>query len=123
MFLSPPELLKRRRQLRNYPTEAERRLWLVLRKRSLCGLKFRRQYSVGKYIVDFYCPSHRLAIEVDGGQHYTSERIAYDAQRTKFLNQRNIRVVRVTNAEVYWHLDEVIDYLTTIISKLTSVKK
>ena len=121
MFCANQEIQQRRRHLRNFATEAEQRLWLVLRKRSLCGLKFRRQYSVGKYIVDFYCPSLRLAIEVDGAHHYTPEQSIYDAERTKYVESRNIKVVRVTNAEVQRHLDEVVDYLTTIISKLTPV--
>ena len=57
MFSTQEIIRQRRGELRNYPTEAERRVWFVLRNRRLCGVKFRRQCSVGIYIVDFYCPS------------------------------------------------------------------
>ena len=58
-----------RRRLRKNATDAERKLWSILRSKRMAGLKFFRQYSVGSYILDFYCPERRLAIEVDGGQH------------------------------------------------------
>ena len=75
--------------------------------RQLDGLKFRRQHSVGYYILDFYCPEERLAIELDGDSHFSDAAVAYDQERTAFLNTLNIRVLRFTNTDVYDHLDAV----------------
>ncbi len=66
--------IERARLLRSNMTDAERRLWSVLRLRQLAGLRFRRQMPLGPYIVDFCCPSLRLVVEVDGGQHGESRR-------------------------------------------------
>jgi very-short-patch-repair endonuclease len=96
-----------RKTLRNEATPAERELWGVLKQSSLGGYKFRRQHSVGRYIVDFYCPSQRLAIELDGDSHFTDESIEYDQERTKFLNALNIRVLRFLNTDVHDNLDAV----------------
>ncbi len=98
-----------RRDLRNNATEAEQRLWFALRKRNLGGYKFRRQYGVGKYIIDFFCPERRLAVEVDGGQHYEPIQQCCDEERTTFLKTHDIRVVRVTNAEVMNDLSAVLE--------------
>ena len=68
LYNDPSTKLDRRR-LRKNATDAERKLWSILQSRRMAGLKFFRQYSVGSYILDFYCPERRLAIEVDGGQH------------------------------------------------------
>ena len=94
-----------RKKLRNEATYAEQLMWHCLRKRSLEGYKFTRQYGVGPYILDFYCPEKRLAVEIDGGQH--DENRAYDEKRTEFLNQANIRVLRYWNNEVQENLDGV----------------
>ena len=104
--------------MRNFPTEAERRLWFVLRKHGLCGVKFRRQTSIGIFIVDFYCPAIRLAVEVDGSQHYTKTGLALDRERTAYLTARGVRLARVTNADVYWRMESVIEYLTNIVDEL-----
>ena len=80
--------------MRSDGTDAEVRLWHCLRDRRLDGLKFRRQHPVGRYIVDFYCPEAKLAIELDGGQHAEQAQAAYDDRRERFLGQRGIRVLR-----------------------------
>ena len=67
-----PEYLAFVRQLRREQTDAEKLLWYCLRNRQLFGLKFRRQYPVGPYILDFYCHEYKLCVELDGGQHYES---------------------------------------------------
>ena len=82
-------------ELRNNPTEAERSLWQHLRLRQLGGHKFRRQQSLGPYIVDFVCLEKRLIIEVDGGQH--SEQKAYDAERNTWLEVQGFHVLRFWN--------------------------
>ena len=88
----------RRRELRQQQTDAEARLWYFLKSRHLGGFKFRRQHSVGPYILDFYCPSAGLAVELDGSQH--GNQLAYDERRTAFLAGEGIRVVRFTNDHV-----------------------
>ena len=99
-----------RKQLRNEPTRAELILWQQL-KGSQLNYKFRRQQGVGLYVVDFYCPELKLAIEVDGGTHFEPSEIDRDNQRTLFLIQNKIQVLRVTNTEVYESLDTVIELI------------
>ena len=104
------ELLKeRRKELRNNLTSAEATLWIYLQRSQLEGRKFRRQHSIANYIVDFYCPTEKLAIELDGEQHYTSEGIKYDARRTAFLECYGIRVIRFENMDVLTNLEFVLE--------------
>ena len=72
-----------RRSLRNNATSAERKLWRSLQNKKLDGFKFRRQHSIDRYILDFFCPSVNLAIELDGETHYTPEAIEYDRTKSK----------------------------------------
>jgi very-short-patch-repair endonuclease len=81
----------RRKSLRARLTAAEATLWNLLKGKKLEGRKFRRQHSVGKYILDFYCPSERLSIELDGEHHFTAEGLIYDEERTKYLHSVKIR--------------------------------
>src|SRR5262245_39985107 len=91
--------LKQRRQgLRRNQTDFERIIWSRLKNRQCSGLRFFRQYSVGAYILDFYCPKLQLAIEIDGGQH--SESKEYDQIRTEYLKAHNITELRFWNNEV-----------------------
>jgi very-short-patch-repair endonuclease len=98
-----PFLTCRSRGLRRDSTEAERRLWSVLRNGQMNGFKFRRQVEIDGYIVDFLCPERRVIIEVDGGQH-TPER---DARRTAFLESQGFRLIRFWNDDVLENLDGV----------------
>ena len=97
--------IARARGLRRTATEAEKLLWGALRDRRLAGLKFRRQQSVGPYIVDFICLDRRLIIEADGGQH-TAE---IDAPRTAYLENQGFRVVRFWNTDILQMLDVVLE--------------
>jgi very-short-patch-repair endonuclease len=72
------------------------------------GKKFRRQHSVGKYVLDFYCPSSHLAVELDGDGHFDSWKAAYDAERTAFLGRLNIKVLRFENRMVFEDLEPVL---------------
>jgi very-short-patch-repair endonuclease len=103
--------LARRRSLRQHATNAEKLLWNRLRARQFFGLKFRRQHPVGPYIVDFYCAVFRVAVELDGGQHFTLEGRAYDEKRTAYLASYGIRVLRFSNRELFEELDGVLDLL------------
>ena len=98
-----------RKKLRNNLTSAEATVWKSLQKSQLEGRKFRRQHSVGSYILDFYCPSERLCVELDGAHHFTSEGLAYDQRRTAFLNSMDIRVVRFENCRVFEDLEGVLE--------------
>lgn len=90
-----------RRALRQRATPAERRLWQMLRRRQLGGLRFRRQYSIGRYVLDFYCPERHLAIELDGASHEDPARRAHHAEREAFLRSRGVRVLRFENRLVF----------------------
>ncbi|MDD2753245.1 MAG: endonuclease domain-containing protein [Candidatus Portnoybacteria bacterium] len=96
-----------RRDLRKASTDAERKLWSKLRNRQLAGVKFFRQYSVGPYILDFYCPAIRLGIEADGSQHDISQK-EHDTKRTCYLEQFNINILRFWDNDILKNTDGVI---------------
>ena len=89
-----------RRALRHRATPAERALWQMLKGRRLGGRKFRRQHSVGAYVLDFYCPAERIAVELDGSVHDDPARQSYDVKRQQALVALGIRVLRFQNREV-----------------------
>ncbi len=103
-----PELKLRRKQLRRRGSLPEAIVWNHLKHGQL-GMKFRRQHSVGPYILDFYCPKKRLAIELDGETHNDSKSQTYDAERTKYLNLQEIRVLRFQNREILENLEGVLE--------------
>ena len=102
--------------MRRTQTDAERLFWSKVRNGQFFGLKFFRQYSVGPYIVDFYCPEKKLAVELDGGQHNLTEGIEYDAERTAFLNGHGITVMRFWNHEVLQKFDGLLAKLEDCIT-------
>ena len=106
LYNDPSAKLDRRR-IRKNATDAERKLWSILRSRRMAGLKFFQQYSVGSYILDFYCPEQRLAIEVDGGQHADVYGQQHDAHRNRYLRELNIRVIRFWNNDVLQNIEGV----------------
>ncbi len=93
--------------LRRNQTTAEQILWGALRNRGTANLKFRRQYPIEKYIVDFYCAEHRLIVEVDGDAHYGQE--CRDMKRTRWLQEHGCIVVRFTNREIKTNLTSVLE--------------
>lgn len=96
----------RRQELRKNQTEAEKVLWNRIRNRQLNNLKFHRQYSVGPYILDFFCPEIRLCIELDGQQH--KEAVEYDKEREEFLKGQDITTIRFWNNEIQDNLGNVL---------------
>lgn len=86
------------RNLRRNMTDEENKLWYQFLKD--VPIQFYRQKVVGDYILDFYCPSKRVAIELDGNQHYTDEMLESDKKRTRYLNSKRIKVIRYDNADV-----------------------
>jgi very-short-patch-repair endonuclease len=107
------------RQLRREQTDAEKLLWYSLRHRQLCGLKFRRQYPVGPYVLDFYCYEYKLCIELDGGQHYDSAGIQHDSQRQAFLASHGIHTLRFSNTDVLQNLEGVLLQIVETVKPLT----
>lgn len=98
-----------RQSLRNNATSAEAILWRALKGKQVAGIKFRRQFGVGPYVLDFYCPEIRLGIELDGGVHKTSYTYEYDEMRTRFMAENRIRVMRFDNEVVYKNIQGVIE--------------
>ena len=98
-----------RKNLRRALTPAEAELWKSLQRSKLDGRKFRRQHSVGPYILDFYCPEESLAIELDGDGHYDPVQQFHDADRRKFLKDKGIKIVRFENFLVFREPEFVLD--------------
>lgn len=104
-----PHLKTFRKELRNNLTPAEATLWKLLKGKQLGGRKFRRQHSVGNYILDFYCPSERIAIELDGQGHFEYSQAEYDKERDLFLEYFGIRVLRFENNWVWANPDALLE--------------
>ncbi|MEM1044417.1 MAG: endonuclease domain-containing protein [Bacteroidota bacterium] len=117
-YTNPPHLRAIRKSLRKRSTPAERRLWQILRARRLQGVKFRRQHGIGRYVVDFYCPAARLAVEVDGAVHDDPLRAEADRQRQAEIEALGIRVVRFSNDDVLRMPDLVAEALRQELSQL-----
>ncbi len=107
-IFNKPSFKRFRSGLRKNSTDAERKLWSKLRNQQLGKLKFYRQYSIGSYILDFYCPKIRLAIELDGGQHAETQKEFYDKRRSDYLKKYNICILRFWNNEVLENTEGVI---------------
>lgn len=102
-----------RKEIRNNPTKAESMLWKALQKRQLDGRKFRRQHSLGNYIVDFYCPEEKLIVELDGEVHNNFINAAYDDKRTLDLKAFGTKILRFENNLVFEQMDMVLDAIRT----------
>ena len=109
--------VERARELRRRMTPPETRLWLCLRGKRLAGLKFRRQHPIGAYILDFYCASAKLAVEVDGQCHEHPDRIAHDRRRTVWLREQNIRVIRLSAESVRTELGGVLEFIALVVGE------
>ena len=99
------------RNLRKNSTKQELTLWKLLRNHGINNLKFKRQYPIGNYIVDFVCKEKWLIIEVDGGQHNEPNNISYDEERTEYLNNRGYRVLRFWNTDIDKNLKGVYEMI------------
>jgi very-short-patch-repair endonuclease len=105
--------LKFARELRKSMTDAERKLWRGLRMRQMHGYKFRRQFQIGNFIVDFVCLDARVVVEVDGGQH--ADETYGDAVRDEWLRSQNFRVLRYWNNQVLHELDAVLEDIAKVL--------
>jgi len=107
--------------LRSNQTLAERRLWQKLQAKRCAGRRFRRQFRLGTYIVDFICLSDRLVVEVDGESH--NHTIAQDEERSRWIESQGFRIVRFTNDDVRYRLEGVTQRIEAEILGATIVKK
>ncbi|MEK7497027.1 MAG: endonuclease domain-containing protein [Patescibacteria group bacterium] len=115
-----PSLKKKRQTLRHNQTPTEQLLWQKLRNKQILGVKFYRQYSIGNYILDFYCPYYKLAIELDGSQHLVETKIQHDSERTIFLNNYGVRVLRFYNNDIFNNLNGILEKIIDEIDKLSN---
>ena len=107
----PSSILSNARILRVQLTDAEQLVWQILRDRRFCGIKFRRQHPFERFVLDFYCHEAKLVLELDGGGHNDHGQKAYDEERTKFLEDAGIRVLRFWNHDVLNNLEAVLEQL------------
>ena len=107
----------RRQRLRNEMPQAEIELWKYLRRKQLLGHKFRRQQGIGAYVVDFYCPRLKLAIEVDGNSHFDTNTKTYDKHREQKLAELDITTLRFTNQEILTDLASVLEQIKSRITR------
>ena len=96
------------RRLRDNLTDAEKLLWLKIRRKQVNNYQFFRQKPIGKYIVDFYCKDCKLIIEIDGGQHCEDKNITKDKLREKYLNSLGLKVIRFSNLDILKNVDNVL---------------
>ncbi len=92
-------------------TDQERKLWNIIRNRQFYGFRFRRQFPIEPYIVDFICHEKSIIIEIDGGQHNEPDNLKYDNERTKYLESLGFKVIRFWNTDIDNNLDGVYEHL------------
>jgi very-short-patch-repair endonuclease len=110
------------KNLRKNLTHAEYKIWHdLLKNKNFKGLKFIKQKPIENFIVDFYCATLKLAIEIDGDTHYTDEAMLYDEKRSTLLKNRGVYILRFTNDDIYFHLDAVYNVLESTVNKLTQL--
>ena len=107
----------RAKQLRKKETPTEKKLWEYLKGKQMEGYKFRRQHPIGRYILDFYCHAKKLVIELDGGYHQEKLQQWVDEDRTKFLEEVGLHVVRFTNEEVREEMETVLKKISGILKE------
>jgi very-short-patch-repair endonuclease len=121
-WITPPELWEKlkpiAREMRKEPTQAERMLWQRLRRNQMAGLPFRQQFPIDRFIVDFYCPAKRLAIEIDGPIHQYSQ--AEDTIRKEYIESMGIKVIRFSNQEIFTKISNVLETILAEINQLTA---
>ena len=105
------------RRLRHDMTDAEQLLWMHLRKKQIAGVRFYRQKPIGPYVVDFYAPSVRLVIEVDGAQHFETAGREQDAYRDESLAQLDLKILRFDNRQVLCELQSVLQKIFESVSR------
>ncbi len=114
---------EKRRKLRQSQTNTEDLVWRYLRNRQLLGYKFKRQCSVDHFVIDFYCPELKLAVELDGASHNNPEQIEYDIKRQKYLEEFNIKFVRIKDEDLFGNTNQAFMKIENTIKLLEKNKK
>jgi very-short-patch-repair endonuclease len=111
--------LHRSKEFRANQTDAERKLWNLLRNKRIAGVRFRRQQRIGPYYADFYCSSAKLIVELDGSQHADGEQARHDELRTRWFSSRGYRVQRFWNVDVLKNPDGVVEAIWNAVKQPT----
>ena len=115
---------EKRRFLRKNSAYTEKLIWMYIRKKQILGQRFLRQFSIDKYVVDFYCPVLRLIIEIDGDSHFEDEEaILYDKAREEYLKGLGLKIIRFRNKEGNNNIYEVINKIKEEIIKILKVEE
>ena len=117
MALNPKHSKKLRQHLRNNMPRTEVLLWNRIKGKQILGYKIRRQYGVGNYVIDFYCPKLKLGIEIDGDSHFTVKGLNHDRIRNNYIAGKGIELLRVTTTEIYDNMDGVLEYIVREFQK------
>ncbi len=117
MALNPKHSKKLRQHFRNNMPRTEVLLWNRIKGKQILGYKIRRQYGVGNYVIDFYCPKLKLGIEIDGDSHFTVEGLNHDRIRNNYIAGKGIELLRVTTTEIYDNMDGVLEYVAREFQK------
>ena len=112
---SSEKILRNAQTLRKNMTKEERHLWYDFLK--TYPVQFNRQHPIGQYIVDFYCYQAKLVVELDGSQHYDPEAIAYDKQRTAYLQSQGFSVIRFTNRDIAERFRSVCEAIDIVVNQ------
>lgn len=120
-FDRTPLKVARARRLRRNGTNVEMVLWQKLRNNQF-GVAFRRQHPAGPFVIDFYCAALRLAVELDGGQHAETDRVRHDQERTQWLRERGVTLLRFWNSDIVENLAGVLEAIAVKISELQASK-
>ena len=118
-FFNKTSEKEKRRSLRNNMPPIEALVWSRLRYNQVLGYKFRRQYSVGPYVIDFYCPALKLAVEIDGDSHFVTDAIENDERRQAFIESFGIHFLRFTNRDVNRQLEAVLEKIYRVVQEMT----
>lgn len=117
-----PHLEKFRKKLRKNQTPAETLLWKFIKRNQIKDTRFRRQFSIGNYILDFYCRKLKLGIELDGNSHFTESGKEKDEERDKYLNELGITIMRFENDLILKRLDKVLNLIEDKMEELSKLK-
>ncbi len=118
MLTYRPDLKLLSRTLRKNMSDAAQKLWFQLRRKQICGIQFYRQRPTGKYIVDFYAPTVKLIIEVDGSQHQEETNKKYDRERTEYFNSLSLQVMRFDNLQCLNETHHVLNMIHQTLNHL-----
>lgn len=113
---------EKRRKLRNSMPNAEKMLWESLRRRQIVNKRFLRQYGVGRYVIDFYCPEIKLALEIDGNTHDSEDEKKYDKNRQSEIENFGIQFLRIKNDDIFGRIEDVIKKIERKIQELKNDK-